>query len=386
MTLKGDLESAIRKITQKLKDIRSRYDAAQTLNILDAVPPVLTDDEVDRKIAEGQLADLVEGVWTDTEQYRLAIVAARRSGEYEAVVLEKLSTGISVWRPGMIKARLSRAADGRTFALRWMDAMHREDNGVAVLEEGATRLVLSVANSTNKRTFIKLKPTPPSSNVSGASREGRTNPRSAVATGTGFFVADGYIATNFHVVREGSVFELATSDAVIGLDLVVSDPVNDLAILRTKSAATQRPLPLSTSEIILGAEAVVVGFPLGGTLGDGHKVTTGVVSAIDGLNNDPRMFQLTAPIQPGSSGSPVFNMRGTVIGVVTSTLDVGEAARQTGTQPQNVNFAMKADYLSLLVRRIPNRPSVPESTSGSLLTPGVVDLVRSSVVRIMAYR
>ena len=289
----------------------------------------------------------------------------------------------------MVKARLSRSADGRTFALRWRDARRRQINGVAVLQDGEARLAvnLTLANgSSETSTYIKLKPTSRSSNVGGDSRGADADTRSAVATGTGFFVAAGYVATNFHVVREGSIFELATSDGVIGLELVVSDPVNDLAILRTKGAATQSPLPLSKSEIILGSETVVVGFPMGGTLGEGHKVTTGVVSALDGLNNDPRMFQLTAPIQPGSSGSPVFDMRGTVVGVVTSTLNAAEAARQTGALPQNVNFAMKADYLSLLLRRIPNRPPVMESPGGTLLTPGVVDLVRSSVVRIVVYK
>jgi S1-C subfamily serine protease len=74
------------------------------------------------------------------------------------------------------------------------------------------------------------------------------------------------------------------------------------------------------------------------------------------------MFQLTAPIQPGSSGSPVFDTLGNVIGVVTPTLDAVDTAKRTGTVPQDVNFAVKADYLALLLKRIKATPGSFKST------------------------
>jgi hypothetical protein len=73
--------------------------------------------------------------------------------------------------------------------------------------------------------------------------------------------------------------------------------------------------------------------------------TTGNVSALAGLRNDANYLQITAPIQPGNSGGPVFDQEGNVVGVVVAKLNVIELAQATNDVAQNVNFAIKTSVL-----------------------------------------
>lgn len=75
------------------------------------------------------------------------------------------------------------------------------------------------------------------------------------------------------------------------------------------------------------------------------NVTTGNVSATAGPGDDPRLIQITAPVQPGNSGGPVVNQSGQLVGVVIGELDGRQLARQIGVMPQNVNFAIKASVV-----------------------------------------
>jgi len=90
---------------------------------------------------------------------------------------------------------------------------------------------------------------------------------------------------------------------------------------------------------------VVFGFPLNAVLSSGGNLTSGVVSALTGLGNNTNQIQITAPIQPGSSGSPVLIKRGEVVGVVSMKLSDSKMAKATGQVGQNVNFAVNGQTL-----------------------------------------
>ena len=89
-----------------------------------------------------------------------------------------------------------------------------------------------------------------------------------------------------------------------------------------------------------GEPVVAVGFPLSGLLSSDPIVTTGIISALSGLNNDRGTIQITAPVQPGNSGGPLLGENGSVVGVVVSKLNALKMAETTGDIPQNVNFAL----------------------------------------------
>jgi len=164
------------------------------------------------------------------------------------------------------------------------------------------------------------------------------------ATGTGFAVsADGKIATNYHVIEGASkIFVKLPNGRTIGIERVVAfDKRVDLAILQVRGVSL-RPLPLGDSSAVkVGQEVCVLGSPLGLE----QSFSTGVVSAKRVLGGF-EWVQITAPISPGNSGSPVMNRAGRVVGVVTFTRTGG----------QNLNFASSAKYLRMMLDRQPIRP------------------------------
>jgi hypothetical protein len=88
---------------------------------------------------------------------------------------------------------------------------------------------------------------------------------------------------------------------------------------------------------------VVFGYPLQGLLAYGANVTTGIVSGLAGPQNDNRIVQHTAPVQPGNSGAPLLDRSGAVIGVVISKINALKVAKIIGDIPQNINFAVRGD-------------------------------------------
>lgn len=179
----------------------------------------------------------------------------------------------------------------------------------------------------------------------------------ADSTGTGFFVGGtGYLVTNFHVIEGCSAVKTRTG----ALTIVGRDERNDLAVLKAAQPVAQFAV-LSGGPLRIGQFAMVVGYPLRGLLSSGANVTTGNVSALAGPNDDTRLVQITAPVQPGNSGGPLLDQSGNVIGVVVSKLDTIKIARATGDIPQNINFAIKV----ALVRSFLEAHGVEFSTSTS---------------------
>ena len=156
-------------------------------------------------------------------------------------------------------------------------------------------------------------------------------------TGSGFFVGPGRVVTNLHVVDGAHHVEIRTFDGkgktypVEGLASVDED--GDLAILGVQ-------MPLERSRVLEVAAAVPEEgervFVIGNPLRLEGSVSDGIVSAIREVPSLGRIVQITAPISHGNSGSPVFNMRGQVVGVVTIKV----------TNGQNINLAMGAARLA----------------------------------------
>ena len=161
------------------------------------------------------------------------------------------------------------------------------------------------------------------------------------SSGTGFVVSDsGHVLTNAHVVEEcTSISFQIRGSKVLETALLSSNAVADLALLKIESF-TGEPARFASTSLQLGEELVTYGFPLSEELSSQGNLTDGIVSALSGIDDDLTEFQMTAPIQPGNSGSPVLNRYGNVIGVATAVADQDYFLERDGTYTQNVNFSI----------------------------------------------
>jgi serine protease Do len=159
--------------------------------------------------------------------------------------------------------------------------------------------------------------------------------------GSGFLVReDGWIATNFHVIQGEPALTVVLSDQSEHpvLEVLAADEERDLAVIRIHAPRKLPRLALGDSAAVRpGDPVVVIGHPLG--LED--TVSNGLVSAVRVLDRSLTLLQISAPIAPGSSGGPLFNERGEVIGV----------AAAISTEGQNLNFGVPAAYLAALLSR-----------------------------------
>lgn len=157
-----------------------------------------------------------------------------------------------------------------------------------------------------------------------------------VGLGSGFFVSTNLIATNFHVI-EGAAkgyVKLINSNKKINIDGVAGvDKVNDLVLLSVNTQGT--PLNRSNNGNIEVGETI---YAIGNPKGLEGTFSNGIVSSIRQIDNG-KLIQITAPISPGSSGGPVVNQNGDVIGISVSTYKEG----------QNLNFAVPVVYLNNLL-------------------------------------
>lgn len=162
------------------------------------------------------------------------------------------------------------------------------------------------------------------------------------ASGSGFAIsADGYYLTSYHVVDKCESITLPHQGHDVELTVAYADEVNDLAILKGQAVSGTYATFAADRPPRLTEEVVVVGFPLRGLLSSTASVTTGSVSNLAGIRNDTRFLQISAPVQQGSSGGPVIDRFGRIVGVVTSKLNALSVALRGGDIPQNVNFALK---------------------------------------------
>jgi S1-C subfamily serine protease len=137
--------------------------------------------------------------------------------------------------------------------------------------------------------------------------------------GTGFFIDPwGMVATNYHVVEGASSLKIKTKNGVV-MDIrgiAAADAENDVVILSANLPLDSvRTLKMTSSLPQVGDKIVVIGTPYHPQLA--QTITDGLVSAIRPLAGGKRLIQISAPISPGSSGSPIVNTKGEVVGIAT---------------------------------------------------------------------
>lgn len=165
-------------------------------------------------------------------------------------------------------------------------------------------------------------------------------------SGTGFALNNKYVVTNYHIVEDAKSINISGINGDFSTSytasVVATDKVNDLAIIKINDGGFNGfgvlPYSINMKMAEVGDDIFVLGYPLTQTMGDEIKLTNGIISSRTGFQGDASLYQITAPLQPGNSGGPMFDSKGNVVGIV--------CAHHVGTE--NVGYAIKTSYLKNL--------------------------------------
>ena len=197
--------------------------------------------------------------------------------------------------------------------------------------------------------------------------EGTPTPSEPKATkvkrniGTGFAVSpNGLILTAYHVAEGASNIKVhLLGRGIFEAHIERSSPSTDLLLLRIDAQVSTYLTPISTHSLSVGERVFTIGYPAISLLGEEPKFTEGSIAALSGPGGDAMFMQISVPVQPGNSGGPLVTERGELVGVVIASADVVKFLTSTGSLPQNVSWAVKADYV---------RPLLPQSGVANIFT------------------
>lgn len=185
----------------------------------------------------------------------------------------------------------------------------------------------------------------------------------------------GHLVTAAHAVKGGNRLTVTGHDGKSHeARLLKADTVNDIAIL--KIDAPTSPLFLRRT-VLMGESVATIGFPNSDLQGNAPKVTEGIVSSLSGPGDDPRMLQISVPVQPGNSGGPLLDRSGVAVGMIQARLSDSKTFAQSGTIPQVVNYAQKIGLIQIALDGI----DIPEPVGkgNDMQLPDIVEKSRPSI-------
>ena len=177
------------------------------------------------------------------------------------------------------------------------------------------------------------------------------NIASKISTGTGFCVSpDGHLITAYHIVKDATKIRVKfVGQDWLPAELQKYSVSNDVAVLKINQSTTNYLSFADFGKVKQGQKVFTLGYPVVGILGEEAKYTEGAINSLSGIMGEDSLIQISVPVQPGNSGGPLVTSSGDIIGMITSTAAVLSFFQQTGTLPQNINWAIKADYITPLL-------------------------------------
>jgi len=329
-----------------------------TLNNPDNHPKTgLSEYSLKQKVDEQN--DGIVGIYEpyDKSGYKLGCI---KDGEtYKLVYLSYGGTYMSWWKVGDVKAILRPSATTGIFKGDWYMADKSINSDAYILFDGNT---LKTVVEGEESGYLKMYPTGSGSISSGSPK----------SSGTGFAISsNGYIVTNYHVIENAKSIEVKGINGnftrKLSAKVVVSDERNDLAIIKIEDSrfTTLGSIPYTFRKGVadVGENVFVLGYPLTSTMGEEVKLTNGIVSSKTGYKGDISLYQISAPVQPGNSGGPLFDKNGNLLGVINAKHSYAE----------NAGYAIKVNYLVSLMDLLPITINQPTSNTlnGKSLTEQV---------------
>ncbi len=189
--------------------------------------------------------------------------------------------------------------------------------------------------------------------------------------GSGFFISPTEILTNAHVIEDAYSAEIFSKIGSYGqIKVLKIDKEVDLALLEVE-AQNETPLVLETEEEIRPGQRIIT---IGNPMGLEKTISDGLISALRGIHGVVQVIQISAPISPGSSGGPLLNMRGHVIGVTSAMVLEG----------QNLNFAIGIDTINKFLKR-PDYPQQLHLAKSKVLWRVILKWVKNVIIALIAF-
>lgn len=201
-------------------------------------------------------------------------------------------------------------------------------------------------------------------------------------SGSGFALNNDYVVTNYHVIAEATSIKVlgvnGNTSQAFNAEVIAKDKTNDLAIIKIDdshfSGFGPIPYAINGQMMDVGEDIWVLGYPLTQVLGNEIKLTNGVISSRSGYQGDVSTYQISAPVQPGNSGGPLFDPNGNIVGIVNAGVPGAE----------NVGYAIKASYLKNLADSYSLTSSLPSNNIiSSLPFKEQVKVVRNYVLMLL---
>ncbi len=343
-------------LLSRVTNKRINYNKQNTLKL--ANYSARTDEAKIKNIWKNEGCKLYEGIYeivndgnNNSPKYKLAM---KYIDNKPSLIYLSGANYPSDWREGEYKAFLEPTASPNIFKAQWLMSNKTISSGFVSFDSGS--MITSI--SEDKDTYIKLYPTA-SDNISVAGAQADE------WSGTGFALKNGYIVTNFHVVdgAKSIIVHGVNGDTSNGFvaNVVATDKTNDLAIIQIKDSRFTGfgsiPYTIRSQMADVGEDIWVLGYPLTQVLGNEIKLTNGLISSRSGYQGDISSYQISAPVQPGNSGGPLFDSKGNIVGIVNAGVPGAE----------NVGYAIKTSYLKNLVDSYSLTSSLPTSNTISSL-------------------
>lgn len=310
--------------------------------------------------------DAIEGIWQSSDGFKYSITKYRKDNgiasedDFQIIILSH-NTNNPFWKETYVKGFIQKTAANGVYNLDYYTAGQNSYNNnidievqtcIGLLE--ASALFTFTKQDGDKIILIKLYPKTENSNSGTFSSSDNEK-----SSGTGFAISsNGYIVTNHHVIDKAKSIEVKGVNGnftkKLNAELVVSDEKNDLAIIKIIdplfSSLGSIPYTVRQGVADVGENVFVLGYPLTSSMGEEVKLTNGIVSSKTGFQGDISTYQISAPVQPGNSGGPLFDKNGNLIGVVNAK----------HTMAENAGYAIKFNYVKNLIELLPQTISFPQ--------------------------
>lgn len=348
-------KKAVIKAFKPIKKHNYFFDLTKRFKI--SYPEVEMFDETKESLTyyyDSNKIEPLEGIYREMNgQYTIGIKKIK--DDFKGIVIE---SDYNHWNTGEVKIIFKQTAKPKVYSFKYYLNDKTDINSFVFIEDKSL-IEIPISDETNV-TFIKTYPI----NIGSKNININSKQNEWAGNGSGIIISkSGYIITNHHVIEDAEDIEVEfiLNDEVqkFNAEIVQIDKTNDLAIIKIVDVnfdgLSEPPYNFKFRGSDVGTKVYAFGYPMAlSIMGKEIKVTDGMISSKTGFDGNITTYQITAPIQGGNSGGPLFDEQANLIGINSSGIrkDIAD----------NVAYSIKTSYVSNLLDVLPKSIELPSST------------------------